>query len=84
MKAFHHALTHKRYELLKAIRKSRPALGKELAAILGRDASSVQADVDAFVNMDLIKLEDHGEQRTPRVPYEGIRIKMVIWAKPPK
>jgi predicted transcriptional regulator len=63
---------------LKAIRKSRPASVKELAAILGRDDSSVQADVDALVNMDLIELEDHCEQRAPGVRYEGIRVEMVI------
>jgi predicted transcriptional regulator len=78
MKAFHNVLTPQRYELLKVIRKSRPASVKELAAILGRDGSSVQADVDALVNMDIIELEDHGEQRSPRVHYEGIRVEMVI------
>jgi predicted transcriptional regulator len=78
LKAFQKILTPQRYDLLKAIRKNQPSSVHELSAIVGRDLASVQEDVNVLVDMDFIELEHHGEQRTPRVHYEGIRVEMVM------
>ncbi|MFH0726553.1 MAG: winged helix-turn-helix transcriptional regulator [Pseudomonadota bacterium] len=54
MEAFNKILTPQRYELLRAIRKNAPSSIQELAAIVHRDLSSVQEDVNTLVEMDFI------------------------------
>ena len=70
-------LTEKRFELLTAIVRERPASVHRLAQLLRRDYKNVSDDVAFFGRLGLIKLKTiagKGRALTPTVPYDEIRV----------
>ena len=55
------ALTPKRLDLMRLIRKHRPASIRELAHLAGRDAKNVMGDVQVLENLGFV--ESEGERR---------------------
>jgi predicted transcriptional regulator len=55
------ALTPKRLELLRLIRRQRPSSVRELAHLAGRDLKNVLADIKALETLGLV--ESEGEQK---------------------
>jgi len=67
------ALTPKRIEVLRLVRRHQPSSMRQLAALAGRDLKNVLADVKALETLGLI---DTGEARGPRhrkAPRTGFR-----------
>jgi predicted transcriptional regulator len=70
-------LTEKRFELLSAIVRDRPASVHRLAQLLGRDYKNVSDDVALFGRLGLITLKTvagKGKALAPTVPYDEIRV----------
>ncbi len=62
------ALTPKRLETLRLIRRHRPASVRALAAIARRDLKNVLADVKALETLGLIETEGRGVERHRKAP----------------
>jgi len=72
-------LTPKRLELLRAIRRDRPASISQLAKLLGRDFKNVHADVQALARYGLVSLTTTRAGRrtsTPRVPFSVLEFRI--------
>lgn len=70
-------LTEKRFELLTAIVRDRPASVHRLARLLGRDYKNVSDDVALFGRLGLVTLKSvagKGKALAPSVPYDEIRV----------
>jgi predicted transcriptional regulator len=70
-------LTEKRFELLTAIVRDRPASVHRLAQLLGRDYKNVSDDVALFGRLGLVTLKSvagKGKAPAPTVPYDEIRV----------
>ena len=57
------ALTPKRLELLRLIRRHQPSSVRELAQLAGRDLKNVLADVKALETLGLVKSEGKQKER---------------------
>lgn len=71
------ALTPKRLETLRLIRRHRPSSVRDLAQIAGRDLKNVLADVVALETLGLITSEGPGKprhRRAPRTSFERIEV----------
>ena len=62
------ALTPKRLETLRLIRRHRPSSVRELAATAHRDLKNVLADVKALEALGLIETEGRGAERHRKAP----------------
>ena len=62
------ALTPKRLETLRLIRRHRPASVRQLAEIAGRDLKNVLADVKALEGLGLITTAGAGQERHRKAP----------------
>jgi predicted transcriptional regulator len=65
------ALTPKRLEVLRLIRRHSPSSLRELATLAGRDVKNVVADVNALRTLGLIEADDERGQRYRRAPRTG-------------
>jgi predicted transcriptional regulator len=65
------ALTPKRLEVLRLIRRHQPSSVRELAAIAGRDLKNVLADVKALEALGLPEIEGPGGARRRKAPRTG-------------
>jgi predicted transcriptional regulator len=71
-------LTPKRLELIRLVRKRRPASINQLAAFAHRDFKRVYEDVMSLADAGLIELaEDQGRKKAPRVADE-LRLEIVV------
>jgi predicted transcriptional regulator len=74
-------LTPKRLELLRAIRRRRPASVSQLARFVGRDFKNVHADIQALARYGLVSLTtNRADRRTtvPRVPFAVIEFRINV------
>ncbi|WP_297058692.1 HTH domain-containing protein [Thermosulfurimonas sp.] len=75
-------LSEKRLELLKAVRKHRPASVYELARILGRNLRSVQQDVKVLSELGFLELEKNPQGKrdrlTPKVDYDKVVLEVAL------
>lgn len=62
------ALTPKRLDTLRLVRRNRPSSVRELAQIAGRDIKNVLADVKALEALGLIETEGSGKERHRKAP----------------
>ena len=71
-------LTPKRLELIRLVRKRRPASINELAGFAHRDFKRVYEDVMSLAEAGLVELaEDKGRKKAPRVADE-LRLEIVV------
>jgi len=71
-------LTPKKLELIRLIRKERPASINELATLARRDFKRVYADLMGLVDAGLVELATHdGRKKAPRVADE-LRLEIVV------
>jgi len=81
LEAARKVLTPKRLELLRAIRRDRPASISQLAQLLGRDFKNVHADVQALARYGLVSLTPSraGRRTTaPRVPFSVLEFRIAV------
>jgi predicted transcriptional regulator len=81
LEAARKVLTPKRLELLRAIRRHRPASISQLAQLLGRDFKNVHADVQALARYGLVSLTTTRAGRrasTPRVPFSALEFRIAV------
>lgn len=81
LEAARKVLTSKRLELLRAIRRDRPASISQLAQLLGRDFKNVHADVQALAGYRLVSLTTTRARRrtsAPRVPFSVIEFRIAV------
>jgi predicted transcriptional regulator len=81
LEAARKVLTPKRLELLRAIRRARPASVSQLARLLGRDFKNVHADVQALARYGLVSLTTSrvGRRTTaPRVPFSMLEFRIAV------
>jgi len=81
LEAARKVLTPKRLELLRAIRRQRPASISQLAQLLGRDFKNVHADVQALARYGLVSLTTTRAGRrasTPRVPFSALEFRIAV------
>jgi predicted transcriptional regulator len=74
-------LTPRRLELLRAIRRDRPASISQLAQLLGRDFKNVHADVTALTRYGLVSLiTSRVGRRTiaPHVPFSVLEFRIAV------
>ncbi len=70
-------LTEKRFELLLAITRHRPASVHKLAGLLGRDYKNVSTDIALLERLGLVRLDakgGKGRAQAPTVPYDEIHV----------
>jgi predicted transcriptional regulator len=75
------ALSPKRVETLRLIRRHRPSSVRELAEIAGRDFKNVLADVRVLETLGLIQTEGHGKERhrkAPRTEFDRIDVQLEL------
>jgi len=65
------ALTAKRLEVLRLIRRHQPSSMRELAVIARRDLKNVLADVKALEGLGLVEIEGEGGARHRKAPRTG-------------
>lgn len=71
------ALTPKRLDLLRLIRRHQPSSIRELAQLAGRDPKNVQTDVKALETLGLVDSEGERKERyrkAPRTDFERIEV----------
>jgi predicted transcriptional regulator len=76
-------LTAKRLDLLVAILRHRPGSVTELAQVVRRDLKNVSEDLTLLHQLGLVKFTaagDHGNARTPVVPYDAIDLTIDLQA----
>jgi predicted transcriptional regulator len=81
LEAARKVLTPKRLELLRAIRKSRPASVSQLAQLVGRDFKNVHSDVQALARYGLVSLTAARTGRrtsVPRVPFSVLEFRIAL------
>jgi predicted transcriptional regulator len=81
LEAARKVLTPKRLELLRTIRKARPASVSQLAHLVGRDFKNVHADVQALAAYGLVSLKiiRTGRRTTvPRVPFSVLEFRIAV------
>ncbi|MBI1935841.1 hypothetical protein HYS31_05360 [Candidatus Woesearchaeota archaeon] len=75
------ALTNKRLELIKAIKRYKPKSIYQLAKIVERDSKSVNADLKLLNNLGMVDLkpQERGRENiVPRVEYQKIDVAIPI------
>ena len=81
-KTMRRVLSEKRLELLKAVRKYRPASVDELALILNRNRRSVQQDVRLLSRLGFLELKGSSRGKkdglTPRVNYDKMILEVAL------
>jgi len=81
LEAARKVLTPKRLQLLRAIRKTRPASVSQLAHLVGRDFKNVHADVQALAAFGLVSLTTIRTGRpttVPRVPFSVLEFRIAV------
>ena len=81
LEAARKVLTPRRLELLRAIRRNRPASISQLAQLLGRDFKNVHTDVQALARYGLVSLTTSRAGRhttTPRVPFSVLEFRIAV------
>ena len=81
LEAARKVLTPKRLELLRAIRRGRPASVSQLAQLVGRDFKNVHTDVQALARYGLVSLTTTraGRRTTvPRVPFSVLEFRIAV------
>ncbi len=81
LEAARKVLTPKRLELLRVIRRDRPASISQLAQLLGRDFKNVHADVQALAGYGLVSLTTTRSGRrtsTPRVAFSVLEFRIAV------
>jgi predicted transcriptional regulator len=81
LEAARKVLTPKRLELLRAIRRNRPASVSQLAQLVGRDFKNVYGDVQALAQCGLVSLTTRrtGRRTTvPRVPFSVLEFRIAV------
>lgn len=71
------ALTPKRLDLLRLIRRHQPSSIRELAQLAGRDPKNVQTDLKALETLGLVDSEGEQKERhrkAPRTDFERIEV----------
>jgi predicted transcriptional regulator len=71
------ALTPKRLDLLRLIRRHQPSSVRELAHLAGRDPKNVQTDLKALETLGLVASEGEQKERhrkAPRTDFERIEV----------
>lgn len=79
--AFRKALTTKRLELLRLIRKHHPKTMQELSKLADRDIKNVTQDVELLQNLGLVstKKEKTGRKEvSPSVDYDAIELMIAV------
>ena len=81
-KTMRKVLSERRLELLKAVRKHRPASVYELARILNRNLRSVQQDVRVLSDLGFLELEKTPQGKrdrlTPKVNYDKVVLEVAL------
>jgi len=73
--------TEKRIELLRAIKKHEPDSIYALAKIVKRDLKSVNTDLKVLVELGLVSLEKHHDERKktrPKVEFDKLNVEITI------
>ena len=81
LEAARKVLTPRRLELLRAIRRDRPASISQLAQLLGRDFKNVHTDVQALARYGLVSLTASRAGRhttAPRVPFSVLEFRIAV------
>ncbi|OGB95404.1 MAG: hypothetical protein A2Z31_03270 [candidate division NC10 bacterium RBG_16_65_8] len=81
LEAAREVLTPKRLELLRAIRRGRPASVSQLTQLVRRDFKNVHADVQALARYGLVSLTTTpaGRRTTvPRVPFSVLEFRIAV------
>jgi len=81
LEAARKVLTPRRLELLRAIRRRKPASISQLAVFLGRDFKNVHGDVQALARYGLVSLTTTRSGRrtsTPRVPFSVLEFRITV------
>jgi len=81
LEAARKVLTPKRLELLRAIRRNRPASVSQLAQLVGRDFKNVYGDVQTLAQCGLVSLTARrtGRRTTvPRVPFSVLEFRIAV------
>lgn len=79
--AFRKALTSRRLELLRVIKKHHPKTMHHLSRLVGRDMKNVAQDVELLKNLGLVstKKEKTGRREvTPSVDYDAIELMIAV------
>lgn len=79
--AYRKFFTEKRIELLRTIKKYEPDSIYALAKIVKRDLKSVNTDLKILVDLGLVTLEKHQEERKktrPKVEYDKLNVEIII------
>lgn len=79
--AFRKALTSKRLELLRLIRKHQPKTLHQLSRLAGRDLKNVAQDVELLKNLGLVSTKKQKTGRkevSPAVNYDAIELMIAV------
>ncbi|MDI6759268.1 MAG: hypothetical protein QMD05_00430 [Candidatus Brocadiaceae bacterium] len=79
--AFRKALTSKRLELLRLIKKQHPKTMRHLSRLAGRDMKNVKQDIEILQNLGLVstRKEKTGRKEvSPSVDYDAIELMIAV------
>ena len=71
-------ITPKRYEMLKVIRKKKPASIHELARMLKRDYKNVYTEVQFLHQLGLVEIVKEKNKKMPVVNYDEIGVRIPV------
>ena len=71
-------ITKKRLELIETIKKKKPATINKLAEMVKRRVEAVDRDIKLLEEFELISLERHGREVTPKIIKEAIILPLAI------
>ncbi|WP_336343845.1 bacterio-opsin activator domain-containing protein [Halalkalicoccus ordinarius] len=69
-------LTHKRLELLDAVRRERPESIAEAARVVDRDVKNVHTELRQFEELNVVSFVDEGRAKRPVVRFDEIRVRV--------
>lgn len=73
---FRRLLTEKRQEMIEEVMENPPGSIRELAENLDRGLREVHEDVKLMENYGIIQIEEDGNTKKPRIPYERVHIEI--------
>lgn len=76
LKMFRKVLTEKRQELIQEIMERPPDSIRDLAKNLDRGVREVHEDVHLLKKYKILTLEENGNKKKPRIPYDKIHIEI--------
>jgi len=71
-------ITPKRYEMLKAIKKKKPASIHDLARILKRDYKNVYTEIQFLNQLGLVEIIKKRNKKVPVVDYDEIGVRIPV------